>query len=72
MGLIFRRRVSLGRRLWANLSGSGVSLSGRRGPVTANSRGGISVSVADLAERLRAPSWLVELLRGVSYRGRWR
>jgi len=56
VGLFFRRRVPLGRRLWANLSGSGVSLSGRRGPVTANSRGGFSV----------------RLLRGLSYRGRWR
>jgi hypothetical protein len=56
MGLIFRRRIGLGRRLWANLSGAGVSVSGRRGPVTANSRGGFSV----------------RLFRGLSWRGRWR
>ncbi len=55
MGLIFRRRIGLGR-LWANLSRSGVSVSGRRGPFTVNSRGG----------------WSVRLGRGLSWRGRWR
>ena len=72
MQINFRRRVSLGRDQWANLSRSGVSASARRGPVTVNTRGRWSISAAELAERLRAPSWAVELLRGVSFRGRWR
>lgn len=39
MGLIFRKRVRTGKRSWLNLSRSGVSASGRSGPVTVNSRG---------------------------------
>lgn len=45
MGLIFRRRVKLGKgkTSWLNLSKSGVSLSKRVGPVTVNSRGRVTV-----------------------------
>lgn len=43
MGLIFRKRVRLGRRSWLNLSQSGLSASRRFGRVTANSRGRLSV-----------------------------
>jgi hypothetical protein len=44
--LYFRRRLKLGRTLWLNLSKSGVSLSGRKGPVTMNSRRRGNVRVA--------------------------
>jgi hypothetical protein len=53
MGPSFRRRIPLGRGLWANLSLRGLSLSARRGPLTVNSRG----------------SWWVRLGRGWSWRG---
>ena len=43
MGLIFRRRVRVGRDSWANVSGSGVSVSKRVGRVTVNSRGRATV-----------------------------
>lgn len=45
MGLIFRRRVKLGKSTssWLNLSKSGVSASKRVGPVTVNSRGRVTV-----------------------------
>lgn len=43
MGLYFRRRSRLGRRSWLNWSKSGVSASVRRGPVTVNSRGRVTV-----------------------------
>jgi hypothetical protein len=47
VGLVFRRRVSLGRRgglrSWLNLSSRGVSASAAVGPVTVNSRGRITI-----------------------------
>lgn len=43
MGLIFRKRVRTGPRTWLNLSRSGVSASGRTGPLTVNSRGRITM-----------------------------
>lgn len=52
MGLSYRRRVPLGRDTWLNLSGSGVSMSHRKGRVTVNSRRGV---------------W-VRLFRGLSWR----
>ena len=52
MGLIFRRRVRLGRRGWLNLSRRGVSASSRLGPLTVNSRG----------------RWSLRLGRGLSWR----
>jgi hypothetical protein len=55
VGLIFRRRIG-GRHAWLNLSRSGISLTGRAGPFTVNSRGG----------------WTARLFRGLFYRGRWR
>jgi hypothetical protein len=54
MGLSYRRRVSLGKGTWLNISGSGVSVSKRVGRVTVNSRG----------------RFFVRLLKGLSYRGR--
>jgi len=54
MGLIFRRRVRLGRRGWLNLSRRGVSASSRIGPLTVNSRG----------------RWSLRLGRGLSWRNR--
>jgi hypothetical protein len=39
MGFVYRRRKRLGRNSWANVSGSGVSVSRRVGRVTVNSRG---------------------------------
>lgn len=43
MGLVFRRTKRLGRRTRLNVSKTGVSVSHRRGPVTVNSRGRISI-----------------------------
>lgn len=43
MGLNYRRRVHLGRNTWLNLSGSGVSVSHRKGRTTFNSRGSVWV-----------------------------
>lgn len=43
MGLFFRKRVRLGRDTWLNMSRSGVSVSQRKGPVTVNSRGRVSI-----------------------------
>nr|WP_232959187.1 DUF4236 domain-containing protein [Corynebacterium marambiense] len=56
VGLNDRRRKSLGKGTWLNLSGSGASVSKRFGPLTVNSRGRIS---------LRLPG-------GLNWRGRWR
>jgi len=56
MNLNVRLRVPLGRWLWANLTRSGTSLSARRGRVSANTRGGVSVRLG----------------RGLTWRGRWR
>jgi hypothetical protein len=52
MGLIFRRRVRLGRRLWLSLSNRGASASTRLGPLTVSSRG----------------RWSLRLGRGLSWR----
>lgn len=46
MGLIYRRRVRLGRRGWLNLSRRGASASTRIGPVTLTSRGSVWVRLA--------------------------
>lgn len=43
MGLSFRRTKRLGKRTRANVSLSGVSVSHRRGPITVNSRGRVTV-----------------------------
>lgn len=44
MGLYFRRRIPIrGRRVWANASTSGVSISLRLGPLVLNSRSGLSL-----------------------------
>nr|WP_234034386.1 DUF4236 domain-containing protein [Corynebacterium antarcticum] len=56
VGLNYRRRKSLGKGTWLNLSGSGASVSKRFGPLTVNSRGRVS---------LRLPG-------GLNWRGRWR
>lgn len=55
MGLHYRRRERLGRRTWANVSGSGVSLSHRlTDRITVNSRGRLSVRLLPgLTLRLR-------------------
>lgn len=59
MGLVYRKRQRLGRRTSLNISGGGSlpSISHRRGRVTANTRGQVSV----------------RLLPGLSFRFRlWR
>lgn len=56
MSFNVRLRVPLGRWLWANLTRSGPSLSGRLGRFTAGTRGGVSVRLG----------------RGLTWRGRWR
>ncbi|MDQ1495152.1 MAG: hypothetical protein QOG69_1635 [Actinomycetota bacterium] len=43
MGLIFRKRVKVGRRGAVNLSRRGGSVSEKVGPVTLNSRGRASI-----------------------------
>ena len=53
MGLIFRRRVRMGRNSWLNLSNRGASVSQRVGRVTMNSRGGIRVRLG------RGLSWRI-------------
>ena len=45
MGLIFRKRIRLGRSTTANVSRSGVSVTKRAGRVTVNSRGRVSVRI---------------------------
>ncbi len=56
MGFTFRKRKKLGKDTWLNLSGSGASASKRVGPLTLNSRGGMSV----------------KLPGGLHFRGRWK
>lgn len=56
MGLNYRKRIKTGKDSWLNVSGSGVSGSKRIGPVTINSRGGVTV----------------KLPGGLTYRGRWK
>jgi hypothetical protein len=49
MGLIFRKRVRVGRsgRTWVNLSKSGASVSRKLGDrVTVNSRGRVTIRIA--------------------------
>ena len=46
MGLIFRKRVRVGRTSWLNVSKSGASVSKRSGRLTLNSRGGGSFRLA--------------------------
>lgn len=55
MGLVWRRRIRLGRSAGANLSKSGASVSKRAGRVTASTRGRVSVRVA------RGLSWRFKL-----------
>lgn len=43
MGLVFRKRIRLGKGTGLNLSKSGASVSKRKGRVTVNSRGRMSV-----------------------------
>lgn len=45
MGLIFRRRKSLGKGTILNVSNRGASVSKRAGRVTVNSRGRVSVRI---------------------------
>jgi hypothetical protein len=47
MGLIFRKRVNLGRGNSLNLSRRGVSATKRVGPVTVNSRGHVTVRLGN-------------------------
>ena len=56
MGLLFRKRVRLGRSAWLNLSRSGVSASKRAGRGTVTSSGRVTV----------------RLLPGLAWRGKWR
>ncbi|WP_081998571.1 DUF4236 domain-containing protein [Sinomonas humi] len=46
MGLIYRKRFTLGRNTSVNVSKSGVSVSERVGPVTFNSRRGVTLRLA--------------------------
>lgn len=43
MGLIYRKRKSVGKNTWLNISKSGASASKRVGRVTVNTRGGVRV-----------------------------
>lgn len=43
MGLIFRKSVKIGKNTKLNLSKSGVSASVKKGPVTVNSRGRVTI-----------------------------
>lgn len=43
MGLIFRRTKKIGKNTRLNISKSGISASHRKGPVTINSRGRITI-----------------------------
>lgn len=45
MGLVYRKRIALGRRTKVNLSTHGASVSERVGRVTFNSRGRVSVRI---------------------------
>lgn len=45
MGLVFRKRVTVGRNAWFNISNRGASETARIGPVTMNSRGRGSVRI---------------------------
>lgn len=46
MGLIYRKRFTLGKNTAVNVSKSGVSVSERVGPVTFNSRRGMTLRLA--------------------------
>lgn len=46
MGLIYRKRIALGKTGTLNLSKSGASVSERVGPVTFNSRRGVTIRLA--------------------------
>lgn len=46
MGLIFRKRIKVDDTTAVNLSGSGATVSKRRGRVTVNSSGQISIRLA--------------------------
>jgi hypothetical protein len=54
MGLVFRRRRSLGKRAAVNLTTSGASVSARRGRVSVSSRGRVSVRLG------RGLSWRIK------------
>ena len=45
MGIKFRKQISLGKHLKANVSKSGVSFSFKAGPLTINSKGRKSVNL---------------------------
>ena len=47
MGLIFRKRLNLGRGSHLNLSGSGVSASKKLGPISVNSRGHVTLRLGN-------------------------
>jgi hypothetical protein len=46
MGLIYRKRIALGKTAAVNVSKSGLSVSKRLGPVTMNSRGRVTIRLA--------------------------
>lgn len=46
MGLVYRKRKSLGAGSWLNVSKRGASVSKKVGRVTLNSRGGGSIRIA--------------------------
>lgn len=47
MGLSYKKRISLGNGIYANISKSGVSISQKVGNVTVNSRGGTTVNLGN-------------------------
>lgn len=54
MGIVYRKRVAVGRRATVNLSTRGASVSARAGRVTFNSRGRVSMRILPgLSLRLR-------------------
>ncbi|WP_334170464.1 DUF4236 domain-containing protein [Sinomonas sp.] len=46
MGLIYRKRFTVGKNTAVNVSKSGLSVSERVGPVTVNSRGRVTLRLA--------------------------
>jgi hypothetical protein len=43
MGLQYRRRIRTGKNTFVNVSGGGVSMTKRFGPLSINSRGHVSI-----------------------------
>lgn len=47
MGIVIRKRKKIGQHSYLNISGSGVSISLKQGPITINSKGGITLRLGN-------------------------